>query len=639
MNYKVKTPFMELYEELSEIHEERNGSRPYSQGTVEAAKAINLADCRMIASDVKDIRGEIEESACLIYNGVLTRVAASVLPFRDGPEGKEVFLKLWRSAVYLLGGGIDLNKDGTDPIKTVERESFEESNIRLANIKDSGASYWEYNEKPWVERHVANPVDRWNGYYTWLFTADYVGTGDNDLPEESGNFRWYKVSDILARPDTKKLKFIKQAIIAGGYNKPLAEDFSLTESKQLGLVSYAIRASKDSMQPLKALENILYSGVIKASTEEDGSKYVSTSRNILSHLGASSDWKYGIVLDGDKLTNKYKFTPVNYNSMVYFSPGKSNKQLELKSIAKYQAKDASGQFLDKYFYIVKMNGNSFLTELTEPTYNILKTIMNAYNAELAVKPDGKAQDKYKGKLNKEVKNYYELRGNKKLSQDDWKQYVADNNMAGEQVPNWMDKTTDTLAKGDNPSWMMVGTVMQKGRVPKRHAGFTWVCVETIGYNVKNSGLLLKVAELNKYKELVISQHGVDITAADFFMRVTGTYADESEERATARLVQLVNEHGIISTENEYGLNIEGCVKAILIDEKHTMAFTMPKDELLNRKILYLYQDGKQTAKTDNTPNIARLAFSIREFTDAHSIPIIFFSQYTTNQEIISKIYK
>jgi hypothetical protein len=109
--------FLDTWQELEKLHEAKS-ARPFVQGHVEAAEPINLSDCRMITSDVTDTRGELEESACLEYKGVLTRVAASVLPFRDGPEGKEVFLKLWRSAVYLLGGGVDLKKDGTDPVQS-----------------------------------------------------------------------------------------------------------------------------------------------------------------------------------------------------------------------------------------------------------------------------------------------------------------------------------------------------------------------------------------------------------------------------------------------------------------------------------------------------------------------------------------
>ena len=88
--------FISLYEELARINE---SSSPYKNGTVERARPISLSDCRMIDSDVVDIRNEIESSACLTYNGVLTRVAAQALIFRDGQEGKEVLMRTWRSAI------------------------------------------------------------------------------------------------------------------------------------------------------------------------------------------------------------------------------------------------------------------------------------------------------------------------------------------------------------------------------------------------------------------------------------------------------------------------------------------------------------------------------------------------------------
>lgn len=48
----------------------------FKNGYVEKGKPLDLSKARMIKSDVMDIRGELEESACLEYNGVLTRVAA-----------------------------------------------------------------------------------------------------------------------------------------------------------------------------------------------------------------------------------------------------------------------------------------------------------------------------------------------------------------------------------------------------------------------------------------------------------------------------------------------------------------------------------------------------------------------------------
>jgi hypothetical protein len=75
------------------------------------------------------------------------------------------------------------------------------------------------------------------------------------------------VSDILNKPDTKKLKFIKEAIIQNGYADELTEEIELTEGKQLGLVSYCVRKGKDAnmKEPLVVLNQILQSNFIKAS--------------------------------------------------------------------------------------------------------------------------------------------------------------------------------------------------------------------------------------------------------------------------------------------------------------------------------------------------------------------------------------
>lgn len=629
--------FLNIYEELNNIQETRS-SRPFAQGYVEAAEPINISDCRMIASDVQDIRGELEESACLDYKGVLTRVAASVLPFRDGPEGKEVFLKLWRSAVYLLGGGVDLHKDGTDPTRTVARESFEESNMTLTNIKDSGCSYWEYSEKPWVERHVANPEDRWNGYYTWLFTADYTGEGDNKFPEEGDNFRWHKVADILARPDTKKLKFIKQAIIQGGYSDTLEEDISLTEGKQLGYVSYAVRKSAGSpAHPISSLAKIISSGYIKASVEEDGSKYVSLSRDLLGHLISGSDWKCGIVLDGDKLANKYKVKPVNYNSLVYFGSGVSAKQLMFRSIAKYQALDKNNQVTDRTFYIASIQGSSFLNEITQTTYELLKTLLEAYNNQPAVRDSGKAADKYKGKTNQEVKSYFNVAHTGMIPQNPksnaWKQFL---DTTDQDIPQWL------RAKEQKPASIAVGSIMQKERVPKKYADATWLCTESIGYNSPSSGLILKASRLDPYKELIISKYGVDITTHEFFKRIGGQYSDEAEERAEAQLVKLVDKYGTTDREENtdtYGIDITGHIKAILIDNKHREAFKdASEDTLKSNKTLYLYDGDTKTTRADQTPGLREAALYIRQFAEQNNIPIILFIPgKTTNIEVLKQI--
>ena len=79
--------FSEAFNTLNTLYED------YSSGYLELAKPIDLSQCREIASDVRDIRDELETSACLIYNDVLTRVAAKVLIFRGSADNKEVLLR------------------------------------------------------------------------------------------------------------------------------------------------------------------------------------------------------------------------------------------------------------------------------------------------------------------------------------------------------------------------------------------------------------------------------------------------------------------------------------------------------------------------------------------------------------------
>ena len=669
----LNTEFLTLYEKLSKLNENPEHV-VFKQGTVEAGKTINLADCRMVASDVLDVRGEIEESACLMYNGILTRVAASVLPFRDGPEGKEVFLKLWRSAVNLLGGGVDLKKDGTDPTKTVFREALEESNMKLTNIKDANTSFWEYSKKPWVEKHVANSEDRWEGYYTWLFTADYAGTGNNDLPEEVGNFRWYKVSDILARPDTKKLKFIKQAIIQAGYaeEENILEEATLTESKQVGLVSYAIRKSATSKQhPLVSLENILKTQVIFASKEDakNSGDYVSLSRDLLSHLKGGTDWTCGLVLDGDKLSDKYKISPINANSVIYFGEKQSSKQLVLRNISKYQAQDVDGSLVPgEFLYKVSMMGNSFVTQISETMYEILKTIMMTYNAKLAVKSDGKASDKYKNKTNAEVKKFYQLSGDKPIkSSAQWNDYLQKISQENpEAIPSWFNDVADSLDKGAGQSWLKIGTRMTKG-VPASKSNYKWICIETCGYNTPSSGLVLRIGseenpgELRTHANVIKDKYNVDVTDPSFFKQLGGRYADEAEERVRARLVTFIKRHDTATTSTSEkqtvsGIKIEGCIKAILIHEKHRMAFKdLSEDELLTKKTFYLYDKGeylngktielsdgtlyKKDTRIDNIPGLASIALEIRTIANRLNIPIILYNDYSSNNDIIRQLTK
>jgi glycosyltransferase involved in cell wall biosynthesis len=122
--------FMNLYEKLNNINE-----AVLSEHT---AGEIDLSKCRVITSDVKDIRGELEASSCLEYNGELTRVQVRTVIIRETENGREFLAKKFRYRTSLPGGGYDQEKDNGDILKTAKREALEEFNFILSNVEDTG---------------------------------------------------------------------------------------------------------------------------------------------------------------------------------------------------------------------------------------------------------------------------------------------------------------------------------------------------------------------------------------------------------------------------------------------------------------------------------------------------------------------
>ena len=150
--HMLETEFMKLYTELSKLQESLQESTN--------APAPNLADCRMISSDVLDIRGEIEASACLDYNGELTRVQVRTVILRDTPTGKEFLGRTYGRRDSLPGGGYDADKDHGDILVTAQREAYEEFNLLLTNVKNTGIGTWRHRDDPWVKKHIQNIEDR-----------------------------------------------------------------------------------------------------------------------------------------------------------------------------------------------------------------------------------------------------------------------------------------------------------------------------------------------------------------------------------------------------------------------------------------------------------------------------------------------
>ena len=188
--------FLDTYMLLENLFNADSEEDSLVEAKYSEADPIDLSDCRMISSDVTDIRGDLEASACLEYNGELTRVQVRTVIIRETTEGKEFLGKDYGRRIGLPGGGYDMAKDNGDILSTAEREAYEEFNLTLTNLKDTGIRVWSHRKDSWVTKHVANEEDRWTGYYTWYVTAEVCGTGDNDKPEEINKWQWLPIERL-----------------------------------------------------------------------------------------------------------------------------------------------------------------------------------------------------------------------------------------------------------------------------------------------------------------------------------------------------------------------------------------------------------------------------------------------------------
>lgn len=97
----------------------------------------------------------------------------------------------------------------------------------------------------------------------------------------------------------------------------------LTEGKQVGELSYMV-------ENINILETIIEQGRILASLKPERNpitkkltKYVSLSRNLISASARNSaKWKYGIIIDGDKLSDRYKITPYSFGGAMTDKAGR-----------------------------------------------------------------------------------------------------------------------------------------------------------------------------------------------------------------------------------------------------------------------------------------------------------------------------
>lgn len=294
--------FLSMYEELTKIN-----SMPLVESSV---GQIDLAKCRMIDSDVIDIRGEVESSACIDYKGKLTRIQVRTVIIRETKNGKEFLARKFRFRMALPGGGYDHNKDSGNILNTAKREAYEEFNLNLTNLVDTGIRTWKYREDPWVTQHIKNPNDRWTGYYSYYVIGKVAGTGDNENPEEVDKWKWYPIEQ-LEKVNKDVYNYVIGLNEAWGDGSHGEQDLSIQ-----GKLSYCCE------NPVNLLK-ILESGLIKASSTPETHEtdkiytnkrgrptfikypYVSFSKQLYSHAyRRPNKWSFGIVVDENALRSK-----------------------------------------------------------------------------------------------------------------------------------------------------------------------------------------------------------------------------------------------------------------------------------------------------------------------------------------------
>jgi ribA/ribD-fused uncharacterized protein len=195
-----------------------------------------------------------------------------------------------------------------------------------------------------------------------------------------------QIKDVTKWPGQNMLGKILMTIRAA-HQPTLTENITLQEGKAVGPVSYGVKGSVDGQSSVKVLSNILNTNQIKASavqadlypgSEKDA--FVSTSRDLLSHIKGNAQRPVGLVLDGDKLSNKYKINPINWATLEL---NKDTSRLNLKGLIEYtNAEDET----DKLYKVQFDCYGSFF--ISKKIFDILEQIMISYNATETVNRKG-----------------------------------------------------------------------------------------------------------------------------------------------------------------------------------------------------------------------------------------------------------
>lgn len=168
---------------------------------------------------------------------------------------------------------------------------------------------------------------------------------------------------------------------------------TIVASKQVGDLSYFVA-------DLNIFYTIIKTQKIKQGRNEEynsktreKSGYISLSRNMTAAtLRNSGRWKYGIIIDGSKLSEKYHVEPFS------FAGSQKNNKFKVKEIVRYDDGSCKLRIV-----------NWAPIGITEQEFNFLKQLMLSqspkFNSEHKFIESGEGKRKYLGKLVKEKYTY------------------------------------------------------------------------------------------------------------------------------------------------------------------------------------------------------------------------------------------
>jgi ribA/ribD-fused uncharacterized protein len=318
------------------------------------------------------------------------------------PNTKNGYLSNWYpSPINLYGQNFS---SGEQAFMYAKADTFMDEEIKTQilqtndpkKLKALGRKIKNFDEAVWA----AARVDLMTEIVTAKFEQNQdlmqllLSTGDALLAEANNFDKFWgcglRTSDATINnperwPGKNTLGTILMSIRDSHYNK-INEDISLTEAKQVGPVSYGVKGSGDA-SAVEMLTTILQSDKIKSSeaqaglypnSEEDA--FVSTSRDLLSHIKDNRQRPVGLILDGDKLSNTYKINPINWATLEL---DKEVSRLNLKALYEYTNQDDPKE---KAYKVQFDSYGSFL--ITKRIFDLLERIMQCYNATETINRKG-----------------------------------------------------------------------------------------------------------------------------------------------------------------------------------------------------------------------------------------------------------